>query len=90
MTQYLFTYRSVPGYDWFGDPTGLRDWQTFLEAIERNMVDPGMAELRADVTYRRDRAHDAGRRLLGRDGRQPRRGCRFGQRRPDGHPWRRS
>jgi hypothetical protein len=41
MTQYLFTYRSVPGYDWFGDPTGLPDWQTFLEAIERNMVDPG-------------------------------------------------
>jgi hypothetical protein len=33
MTQYLFTYRSVPGYDWFGDPTGLPDWQTFLGAI---------------------------------------------------------
>jgi hypothetical protein len=41
MTQYLFTYRSVPGYDWFGDPSGLPDWQTFLEAIEENMVDPG-------------------------------------------------
>jgi hypothetical protein len=41
MTQYLFTYRLVPGYDWFGDPTGLSDWQTFLETIEPNMVDPG-------------------------------------------------
>lgn len=41
MTQYLFTYRSVPGYDWFGDPSGLPDWQTFLEALEPNMVDPG-------------------------------------------------
>jgi hypothetical protein len=41
MTQYLFTYRSVPGYDWFDDPTGLPDWQTFLEKIEPNMVDPG-------------------------------------------------
>jgi hypothetical protein len=41
MTKYLFTYRSVPGYDWFGDVTGLPDWQTFLEGIEANMVDPG-------------------------------------------------
>jgi hypothetical protein len=41
MTQYLFTYRSVPGFDWFGDPNGLPDWQTFLEEIEPNMVDPG-------------------------------------------------
>jgi hypothetical protein len=41
MTQYLFTFRSVPGYDWFGDPTGLSDWRTFLEATEPNMTDPG-------------------------------------------------
>ncbi len=41
MTQFLFTYRSVPGYDWFGDPTGLSDWQTFLETIDPNIVDPG-------------------------------------------------
>lgn len=41
MTQYLFTYRSVPGYDWFGDPEGLPDWQTFLEGIAPNVVDPG-------------------------------------------------
>jgi hypothetical protein len=41
MTQYLLTYRSVPGYDWFGDPAGLPDWQTFLETIEPHMVDPG-------------------------------------------------
>jgi hypothetical protein len=41
MTQYLFTYRSVPGYDWFGDATGLPDWQTFLETLEPRMVDPG-------------------------------------------------
>ncbi len=41
MKQYLFTYRSVPGYDWFGDPTGLPDWQTFLETIEPNVIDPG-------------------------------------------------
>jgi len=41
MTQYLFTYRSVPGYDWFGDEAGLPDWQSFLNGIEDNMVDPG-------------------------------------------------
>ncbi|HXW80228.1 MAG TPA: YciI family protein [Acidimicrobiales bacterium] len=41
MTRYLFTYRSVPGYDWFGDPAGLREWQSFLEAIETAMVEPG-------------------------------------------------
>ena len=41
MTQYLFTYRSVPGYDWFADTDGLPDWQTFLEGIESNIVDPG-------------------------------------------------
>lgn len=41
MTQYLFTYRSVPGYDWFGDPAGLPDWKTFLESIEPKMTDPG-------------------------------------------------
>jgi len=41
MTQFLFTYRSVPGYNWFGDPTGLPDWEAFLETIEPNVVDPG-------------------------------------------------
>jgi len=41
MTQYLFIYRSVPGYDWVGDPAGLPDWQAFLEGIETAMVEPG-------------------------------------------------
>lgn len=41
MTQYLFTYRSVPGYDWFGDPDGLPHWTRFLEAVAPKVTDPG-------------------------------------------------